>query len=68
MCDIKGTWRSINSLVGKQFKTNGITLLTDGSEVNKPQLVANHFNNHFSMVAEKLVDSLPSSNTTFSEY
>ena len=33
-----------------------------------PQPVANHFNNHFSTVAEKLVDSLPSSNTTFSEY
>ena len=65
---LKGTWRLINSLLGKQYNPNGITLLIDGSEVNKPQLVANHFNNHFSTVAEKLVDSLPSSSTTFSEY
>ena len=30
--------------------------------------MANHFNNHFSTVAEKLVGSLPSTYTTFSEY
>ena len=67
-CDIKGTWRLINSLLGKRYNSIAITLLIDGSEVNKSQLVANHFNNHFSTVAEKLVDSLPSSSSTFSEY
>ena len=67
-CDIKGTWRLINFLLGKRCKPNGIILLIDGSEVNKPQLVANHFNIHFSMVAEKLIDSLPFSNTTFALY
>ena len=52
-CDIKGTWRLINSLLGKRSESNGITLLINGSEVNEPQLVANHFNNHFSTVAKK---------------
>ena len=67
-CDIKGTWRYINSLLGKRSKSNGITLLINGTEVNDPQLVANHFNDHFSTAAKKLVDTLPSSNTIFSEY
>ena len=40
--DIKGTWQSINSLLGKQSKSKGITLSIDGNEVNEPQLVANH--------------------------
>ena len=35
-CDIKGTWRYINSLPGKRSKSNGITLLINGSEVNDP--------------------------------
>ena len=65
---MKGTWRQINSLFGKRCKRNGITLLIDRNQINKPQLVANHFNNNFSTVAEKVIDFLPSSNTTFSEY
>ena len=64
--DIKGTWRYINSLFGKRSKSNGITLLINGSEVNDPQSVANHFNNHFSTTAKKLVDTLLTSNTIFS--
>ena len=67
-CDIKGTRRLINSLLGKRSKSSGVTLLINGSEGNQPQLVANHFTNHFSTVAKKPVDSLPSSSTTFSEY
>ena len=67
-CDIKGIWRYINSLLGKRNKSYGITLLINGSEVNDPQSVANHFNNHFSTAAKKLVDTLPSCNTIFSKY
>ena len=66
--DIKGTWWYINSLLGKRSKSNGITLSINGSEINDPQSVANHFNDHFSTAAKKLVDTLLSSNTTFSEY
>ena len=67
-CDIKGTWRYINSLLGKRNRSNGITLLINDSEVTDPESVANHFNYHFSTATKKLVDILPSSNTIFSEY
>ena len=53
MCDIRGTLRLINSLLGKQSKSNGTALLIDGSEVYKPQLVANHVNNHIPTVVKK---------------
>ena len=65
--DIKGTWRYIISLLGKRSRSNDITLLINGTEVNDPQSVANHFNDHFSSPAKKLVDTLSSSNTIFSE-
>ena len=66
--DIKGTWQYINSLLGKRSKSDGITFLINGSEVNDPQSVANHFKNHFSNAAKKLVDTFPSSNNLVSEY
>ena len=66
-CDIKGTWRYFNSLLGKRSKSIGTTLLINGSEVNDPQSVANYFNEYFSPAAKKLVDTLPSRNTIFSK-
>ena len=67
-CDITGSWGFSNSLLGKQSKSNCISLLINGSVVNDPQSVANHMNNHFSTAAIKVVDTLPCSNTVYSEY
>ena len=58
-CDIKGTWHLINSLLEKWRKSNGITLLIDGSKVNKLHLSCKSIYQSFSTAAEKLVDFSP---------
>ena len=58
-CDSKGTWRYINSLLGKRSESNGITLLINGCEINDPQSVANHFNNRFSTAVKKTIRHSP---------
>ena len=66
--DIKNTWRLINNLLGKQRKSECKKLKIDGKEIYEPQALANHFNNHFSTIASKLMDELPSSEAKYSEY
>ena len=43
-------------------------LKIDGKEIYEPQALANHFNNHFSTIASKLMDELPPSEAKYSEY
>ena len=66
--DIKNTWRLINNLLGKQRKSDCKKLKIDGKEIYEPQALANHFNNHFSTIASKLMDELPPSEAKYSEY
>ena len=58
------TWRTINSILGKS-KTSCNSVFIHGELNSKSQLLANHFNNHFTTVADKLLHTLP---TDVSDY
>ena len=51
--DIKNNCRTVNSILGNKSKTNYNSLLNDGELKSEPQLLANHFSNHFTTVAHK---------------
>ena len=58
-------WKVLKNLgclsKAKSTPSSCITLSIDGKEVNKKEDIANHFNTHFTSVAHKLVEKLPSS-------
>ena len=58
----------INSFVGKQKRQNCKNLIINGDTISNPQDIANQFNDHFSTVAEKLVNSLPKTDADYSDF
>ena len=59
--DIKNTWHTISSTLGNKSLINCNSL--------KPQLLTNHFNNHFfTAVADKLLHTLPTSTSNYCDY
>ena len=68
--DVKGTWKIINSVLGRQRGKQIFKLSINGKEVKNETKIANEFNSYFSKVAEKLVKNIPESNSRkrFSRY
>ena len=57
--DVKGTWKIINSVIGRKKEGNLFKLSINGCEVKNEKKIANEFNKYFSRVAQKLVDKIP---------
>ena len=66
--DIKNTSRTINSILENNSETNCNFLLIAGELKSEPQLLANHFNNHFTTVADKLFHVLPTGTRSYCDY
>ena len=49
--DIKATWRTLNSLLGKKNIPECKSLYTNTNKITDPQQLANLFNEHFSFIA-----------------
>ena len=57
--DVKGTWKVINSVLGRKKGRQIFKLSINGKEIKNETKIANEFNSHFSKVAEKLVKKIP---------
>ena len=67
--NIRKTWLLLKSLFGKtRNKFSSTIIQSNGIFVNKPVEIANCFNDHFSTIAKKLTNKLPSSPTKFTNY
>ena len=66
--DLKRTWLMINSLLGKHKSANCKGLNVDGNNINDPQQLSNHFNDHFTQVSHRLIECLPRTNAHFSNF
>ena len=67
--NVEKTWQLMKSLTGKTRNKFSSTIIQyNGIFVNKPVEIANCFNNHFSTIAKKLTNKLPSSPTKFTDY
>ena len=67
-CNIKDTWKVINSLMGKTKKSNCSYLLINDKHVHDKEELANHFNEHFSTIAQNLLKKLPNPTSHYSDY
>ena len=67
---MRQTWRTVNTLFGRSTdKTNNITLMDDNEEdVSDPKSVSNMFCDYFSIIATKLNEKIPNSNTDPMKY
>ena len=66
--NVKETWHIVNELLGKPKKLSSLSLIVKKKQCDDPEIVANHFNEHFASVASKLVNKLPSPSNTFYDY
>ena len=66
--DIKATWRTLNSLLGKKNIPECKSLYTNTNKITHPQQLANLFNDHFSSIANKYTSTLPKYEKNYSEY
>ena len=67
--NIRKTWQLMKSLIGKTRNKFSSTIIQyNGIFVSKPVEIANCFNDHFSTIAKKLTNKLPSSPTKFTDY
>ena len=66
--DIKATWRTLNSLLGKKNIPECKSLYTNTNKITDPQQLANLFNDHFSSIAYKYTSTLPKYENNYSEY
>ena len=67
--NIRKTWQLMKNLLGKaRNKFNSTSINYNGVLINKPVEIANSFNDHFSTIANKLIDKLPSSPNKFTDY
>ena len=57
--DIKGTWKVINSVLGRKKEGQLFKLSLSGCEIKDEKKIANEFNRYFSEIAQKLVDKIP---------
>ena len=67
-CSIKDTWKIINSMMGKTKKSNCSYLLINDKHVFDKEELANHFNQHFSTIAQNLLNKLPNPIIHYSDY
>jgi len=67
--DVKSTWKTINSLTGSNRRGGGVGELKVGDEtVLEPLDVADHFNRHFSSIAERIDSTIPPATHSFRDY
>ena len=67
--NIKETWRTINRLIGKTKAPCCSSLESDNNQLSTDQLaIANHLNNHFANIVNKLVDNLSNSNRCYRDF
>ena len=67
--NIRKTWQLMKSLIGETRNKFSSTIIQyNGLFVNKPVEIANCFSDHFSTIAKKLTNKLPSSPTKFTDY
>ena len=66
--DIKGTWKFVNSLLGKNKTSPQITLNINNKNEVDPTSLANHFNAYFANVAETIRTTIPSAHVSFHHY
>ena len=66
--DNKNTCRAINSISGNKLKTNCNFLLIEDELKSEPPLLANHFNLHFTTVADKLLYSFSTGSSNYCNY
>ena len=67
--NIRKTWQLMKNLLGKaRNKFHSTSINYNGVLINKPVEIANSFNNHFSTIANKLIEKLPSSPNKFTDY
>jgi len=60
-----GTWKEINSLIGRKVKKKSVNLLElDGRQVTDPLQMANMFRDYFAGVAGQLDNAIPPSNVS----
>ena len=58
--DVKGTWKVINSVLGREKSKQLFKLSVNGIEVKNKAKIATEFNSYFSKVASNLVKKIPS--------
>ena len=52
--DVKGTWKVLNSALGKRSKTTQTNFLViDNQEITNPEDIVTNLNKHFTNIAEK---------------
>ena len=68
--DIKGTWKVINTVLGRSKNKQLFKLSIGGKEVKNETKIANEFNKYFSNIADNLVKEIPfiNSRKRFNEY
>ena len=67
-CSIKDTWKIINSMMGKTEKSNCSYLFINDKHIYDKEELANHFDKHFSTIAQNLLNKLPNPTTYYSDY
>ena len=67
--NIRKTWQLMKNLFGTaRNKFNSTSINFNGVLISKPVEIANSFNDHFSTIAKKLVEKLPSSPNKYADY
>ena len=66
--DLKGTWKLVNSILGKSKKSQNINLDIDGQTITDAQVTANHFNSYFANVASTIRTTIPVSQHSYKHY
>ena len=57
--DVKGTWKVINSVLGREKNRHLFKLCVNGKQIKNKTKIATEFNSYFSKVAENLVKQIP---------
>ena len=57
--DIKGTWKIINSMLGRSKEKQLFKLSVNGHVIKNEIKIANEFNEYFSNIADRLVNKIP---------
>ena len=60
-CDPRETWRLINELQPRQYKSTKVSQIKSGHQVfTSPEDIAEAFNNHFTSIGQTLAREIPS--------
>ena len=66
--DLKGTWKLVNSLLGKSKKSPCISLEINGKVETDASITSNYFNTYFSNVAQEIRSIIQQSPRNFKDY